>query len=115
MKNLLPKSSENFSENLSENTKKINRLNNKINELNLILSNYKKKIFQLEEELNISISADDLQEIKIENTIIKNELNELKQKNNKILEMNNKLNSLVEEKDTIIKKLNYLKDQQHHG
>ena len=29
--------------------------------------------------------------------------------------MNNELKSLLEEKDTIIKKLNYLKDQQHHG
>ena len=51
----------NSSENLSENTKKINIFNNKINELNLTLSSYKKKISQLEEELNISISADDLQ------------------------------------------------------
>ena len=103
------------SENSTENLKKIDLLNNEIYELNLILTNYKKQISQLENELENSTPVNDLQEIKVENSILKNELNKLKQKNIEILEMYNELNSKIETKDAIIKELNYLKDQQHHG
>jgi len=103
------------SENSTENLKKIDLLNNEIYELNLILKNYKKQISQLENELENSTPVNDLQEIKVENSILKNELNKLKQKNIEILEMYNELNSKIELKDAIIKELNYLKDQQHHG
>ena len=103
------------SENSTENLKKIDLLNNEIYELNLILTNYKKQISQLENELENSTPVNDLQEINVENSILKNELNKLKQKNIEILEMYNELNSNIETKDAIIKELNYLKDQQHHG
>ena len=105
----------NSSENSEVNSKKINELNKIINEFKSKISNYEDKIYQLENELINSVSTDDLQNLSIENSILKNEVKELKKKNTESLEALDQLNTLIEEKDIIINQLNYLKDQQHHG
>ena len=105
----------NSSENSEVNSKKINELNKIINEFKSIISNYEDKIYQLENKLKNSVSTDDLQNLSIENSILKNEVKELKKKNIESLEVLDQLNILIEEKDVIIDELNYLKDQQHHG
>ena len=66
-------------------------------------------------EIKNSISADDFQDINIENTILKNEIKQLKKNNIDINEKLDLLNKLLEEKEKEIEKLIYLKDQQHHG
>ena len=105
----------NTSELSSVNLNEIENLNKKIDNLNKEVKKYKIDIDKLNTEIQNSISSDQFQEIKIENSILKNEIKLLKMKdieNNKKL---NQLDELLKEKEVEIEKLIYLKDQQHHG
>ena len=106
----------NSSDVLPQNLEQIKILNDQIDNLNTILFESEKKILSLEDKLNKSTNADeDLQQLKIENSILKNEIKQIKEKNSKSLETIDKFKLLIEEKDTLIENLNYLKDLQHHG
>jgi len=105
----------NSSQNSLDNINKIKILENKINNLNDQINKYKKDIDDLKIDIKNSISADDFQDINIENTILKNEIKQLKKNNIDINEKLDLLNKLLEEKEKEIEKLIYLKDQQHHG
>tara|TARA_B100001057_G_scaffold328291_1_gene328619 strand:- start:1462 stop:2136 length:675 start_codon:yes stop_codon:yes gene_type:complete len=106
----------NSSDVLPQNLEQIKILNDQIDNLNTILFESEKKILSLEDKLNKSTNADeDLQQLKIENSILKNEIKQIKEKNSKSLETIDRFKLLIEEKDTLIENLNYLKDLQHHG
>ena len=104
----------NLSINSSENTNEINILQNKIEDLNKLVINYKKQINNLENQINNSISSDDFDDLNIENSILKTELKILKDKNSEANRILNNLKLLIDEKQKEIDKLLYLKDGQHH-
>ena len=86
------------------------------------LSKYKNLILKLETELANITSADNIEEVNIENSILKSEINQIKEKNLNFEKELNKLKSTIENKDLEIEKkdkeleeLIYLKDLQHHG
>ena len=99
----------------SQKINEIENLNKKINNLNNEINKYKNEIDDLKTDIQNSISSDDFQDINIENSILKNELKQLKKNNIYTNEKLNLLNKLLEEKEKEIEKLIYLKDQQHHG
>ena len=105
----------NSSNDSSQNLEEIKILNDQINNLKIILSNSEEKIIVLENTINNSVNAEDLQKINIENSILKNEIKQIKEKSLQSQESINKLHLLIEEKDNLIEDLNYLKDKQHHG
>ena len=105
----------NSSNDSAQNLEEIKILNDQINNLKIFLSNSEDKIILLENKINSSVNSEDLQKINIENSILKNEIKQIKEKNLKSQETINKLKLLIEEKDNLIEDLNYLKDLQHHG
>ena len=105
----------NSSNDSAQNLEEIKILNDQINNLKIFLSNSEEKIILLENKINNSVNSEDLQKINIENSILKNEIKQIKEKNLKSQETINKLKLLIEEKDNLIEDLNYLKDLQHHG
>ena len=105
----------NLSENSSENLNEMKKLKGKIKELNNLIQNYKEQIAKLKKEINNSISAEDFQKINIENSILKNEVILIKEKNLEAEIILEKLQSLIEEKQKEIDKLLYLRDLGHHG
>ena len=104
-----------LSENSSESLNEIKKLNDKIKELNILIQNYKEQITNLKQEVNDAISAEDYQNINIENSILKNEIKLIKDKNFETESILKELQNTVEEKQKEIDKLLYLKDLGHHG
>ena len=104
-----------LSENSSENLNEIKKLNDKIKELNVLIQNYKEQITKLKQEVNDAIPAEDYQNINIENSILKNEIKLIKDKNFETESILKELQNTVEEKQKEIDKLLYLKDLSHHG
>jgi len=105
----------NSSNDSTQNLEEIKILNDQINNLKIILSNSEEKIILLENKINNSINAKDFQKINIENSILKNEIKQIQDKNLDSQRSINKLQLLIEEKNNLIEDLNYLKDLQHHG
>ena len=105
----------NLSENSTENLSQIKKLEDKVIKLNNVIKTYKEQIANLKQEINDSISPEDLQKINIENSILKNEVMLIKEKNKKSENLLKKLQNLIEEKQKEIDKLLYLKDIGHHG
>ena len=104
-----------LSENSSENLNEIKKLNDKIKELNVSIQDYKEQITNLKQEFKDAISAEDYQNMNIENSILKNEIKLIKDKNLETESILNELQNTVEEKQKEIDKLLYLKDLSHHG
>ena len=104
-----------LSENSSENLNEIKKLNDKIKELNVSIQDYKEQITNLKQEVNDAISAEDYQNMNIENSILKNEIKLIKDKNFETESILKELQNTVEEKQKEIDKLLYLKDLSHHG
>ena len=104
-----------LSENSSENLNEIKKLNDKIKELNVSIQDYKEQITNLKQEVNDAISAEDYQNMSIENSILKNEIKLIKDKNFETESILKELQNTVEEKQKEIDKLLYLKDLSHHG
>ena len=104
-----------LSENSSENLNEIKKLNDKIKELNVSIQDYKEQITNLKQEVNDAISAEDYQNMNIENSILKNEIKLIKDKNFETESILKELQNTVEEKQKEIDKLLYLKDLGHHG
>ena len=104
-----------LSENSSENLNEIKKLNDKIKELNVSIQDYKEQITNLKQEFKDAISAEDYQNMNIENSILKNEIKLIKDKNLETESILNELQNTVEEKQKEIDKLLYLKDLGHHG
>ena len=105
----------NSSQNSQENINQISNLKKNINDLNNLIKGYKKEIKTLEQEIKNSISSEDLQDVIIENSILKTELNLIKKKYLEAEVILDELKSLINEKQKTIDQLIYLKDQQHHG
>tara|TARA_B100000989_G_scaffold241737_1_gene188620 strand:+ start:11 stop:682 length:672 start_codon:yes stop_codon:yes gene_type:complete len=105
----------NSSNDSTQNLEEIKILNDQINNLKIILSNSEEKIILLENKINNSINAKDFQKINIENSILKNEIKQIQDKNLDSQRSINKLQLLIEEKNNLIEDLKYLKDLQHHG
>lgn len=104
-----------LSENSSESLNEIKKLNDKIKELNVSIQDYKEQITNLKQEVNDAISAEDYQNMNIENSILKNEIKLIKDKNFETESILKELQNTVEEKQKEIDKLLYLKDLSHHG
>ena len=102
-------------ENSSENINEISKLKNEIDKLNNIINEYKKQIANLKKEINASISEDDLQQLNIENSILKSEIKLIKEKNTEAENTLKELRFLIDEKQKEIDKLLYIKDTGHHG
>ena len=66
-------------------------------------------------EISSSSSPEDIQEVNIENSILKSELRQIEQKNRSFENELNKLKKIIKNKDKEIEDLIYLKDSQHHG
>ena len=105
----------NLSQNSSENLTEIKNLKDKIKELNNLIGKHKQQITKLNQDINNSISAEDLEKINIENSILKNEIILIKEKNLKADILLEELKLLLEKKQKEIDKLLYLKDVGHHG
>ena len=105
----------NLSQNSSENLTEIKNLKDKIKELNNLIDKQKEQITKLNQDINNSISAEDLEKINIENSILKNEIILIKEKNLKADILLEELKLLLEKKQKEIDKLLYLKDVGHHG
>ena len=105
----------NLSQNSSENLTEIKNLKDKIKELNNLIDKQKEQIIKLNQDINNSISAEDLEKINIENSILKNEIILIKEKNLKADILLEELKLLLEKKQKEIDKLLYLKDVGHHG
>ena len=106
----------NLSESSSDNSNEIKNLKAKVNELNIIIKNYKEQTNKLKNEINNnSVSEEDLQKLNIENSILKNEIKLIKQKNIEAESILEELQSLIKVKQEEIDKLQYLKDLGHHG
>ena len=105
----------NLSQNSSENLTEIKNLKDKIKELNNLIDKHKQQITKLNQDINNSISAEDLEKINIENSILKNEIILIKEKNLKSNILLEELKLLLEKKQKEIDKLLYLKDVGHHG
>ncbi len=105
----------NLSQNSSENLTEIKNLKDKIKELNNLIDKHKQQITKLNQDINNSISAEDLEKINIENSILKNEIILIKEKNLKADILLEELKLLLEKKQKEIDKLLYLKDVGHHG
>ncbi len=105
----------NLSENSSENLNETKKLRDKIKELNILIQNYKDQTTKLTNEVNNSISPEELQNINIENSILKNEIKLIKEKNLESESLLEELQNLIDEKQKEIDKLLYLKDLGHHG
>ena len=105
----------NLSQNSSENLTEIKNLKDKIKELNNLIDKHKEQITKLNQDINNSISAEDLEKINIENSILKNEIILIKEKNLKADILLEELKLLLEKKQKEIDKLLYLKDVGHHG
>ena len=56
-----------------------------------------------------------MEEVNIENSILKSELRQIKQKNRSFENELNELKKIIKNKDKEIEDLIYLKDSQHHG
>ena len=104
-----------LSQNSSENLTEIKNLKDKIKELNNLIDKHKQQITKLNQDINNSISAEDLEKINIENSILKNEIILIKEKNLKADILLEELKLLLEKKQKEIDKLLYLKDVGHHG
>ncbi len=102
-------------ENSSENINEISKLKNEIDKLNNIINEYNKQIANLKKEINDSISEDDLQQLNIENSILKSEIKLIKEKNTQSENTLKELRFLIDEKQKEIDKLLYIKDTGHHG
>ena len=105
----------NLSENSSENLTEIKNLKDKIRELNNLIDKHEEQIKKLNKDINNSISAEDFEKINIENSILKNEIILIKEKNLKADILLEELKLLLEKKQKEIDKLLYLKDVGHHG
>ena len=105
----------NLSQNSSENLTEIKNLKDKIKELNNLIDKHKEQITKLNQDINNSISAEDLEKINIENSILKNEIILIKEKNLKAEILLEELKLLLVQKQKEIDKLLYLKDVGHHG
>ncbi len=105
----------NLSENSSENSTEIKNLKDKIRNLNNLIDKHKEQITKLNQDINNSISAEDLEKINIENSILKNEIILIKEKNLKAEILLEELKLLLVQKQKEIDKLLYLKDVGHHG
>ena len=105
----------NLSENSSENSTEIKNLKDKIRDLNNLIDKHKEQITKLNQDINNSISAEDLEKINIENSILKNEIILIKEKSLKADIALKELKLLLEQKQKEIDKLLYLKDVGHHG
>ena len=105
----------NLSENSSENSTEIKNLKDKIRDLNNLIDKHKEQITKLNQDINNSISAEDLEKINIENSILKNEIILIKEKNLKADILLEELKLLLAQKQKEIDKLLYLKDVGHHG
>ncbi len=103
------------SKNSTQNKNEINILENKIKDLNVLLQNYKIEINKIKQELDNSISPDDFDKINIENSILKNEIKLIQEKNIKSESILDELENLIDEKQKQIDELLYLKDLKHHG
>ena len=101
--------------NSSQSLNEVNKLNDKIKELNVSIQDYKEQITKLKQEVNDAISAEDYQNMNIENSILKNEIKLIKDKNFETESILKELQNIVEEKQKEIDKLLYLKDLSHHG
>ena len=105
----------NLLENSSENINEISKLKNEIDKLNNIINEYNKQIANLKKEINDSISEDDLQQLNIENSILKSEIMLIKEKNIESENTLKELRFLIDQKQKEIDKLLYIKDTGHHG
>ena len=105
----------NISSNTSENINEIKKLKNQINDLNKIIKEYEIEINKLKKEVENSISEEALKDFNIENSILKNEIKIIKEKNLEFEKISEDLKSLIKEKQKQIDELLYLKDQVHHG
>ena len=79
------------------------------------MSKYEDLVQKLERELASSASTEDMEEVNIENSILKSELRQIEQKNRSIENELNELKKIIKNKDKEIEDLIYLKDTQHHG
>ena len=61
------------------------------------------------------MSTKDIEELNIENSILKSELRQIEQKNRSFENELNELKKIIKNKDKEIEDLIYLKDSQHHG
>ena len=105
----------NLSENSTEKLKQIKKLEDTVKELNNLVKNYEQQIAKFKQETNNSISSEDFQKINIENSILKNEIILMNEKNLRSENLLQELQDLIEEKQKEIDKLIYLKDLGHHG
>ena len=104
-----------LSQNSSENLNEIKKLKNDIKQLNFLIKNYKEENSKLKKEISNSVSSEELQNINIENSILKTEIKLIKKKNFEAESFLKELQNLIEEKQKVIDKLLYLKDLGHHG
>ena len=98
-----------------ESIDEVKKLKNNILELNKIIKNYKDETNILKQKVNDSVSLEDLENISIENSILKNEIKIIKQKKLATDKILDELKLLIEEKQNKIDELLYLKDIGHHG
>ena len=105
----------NLYENSSENFNEISKLKDDIDKLNYLINEYKEQITNLKKEINNSVSNEDLQQINIENSILKSQIKLIKEKNIKAENSLKELRFLIDEKQKEIDKLLYIKDTGHHG
>ena len=105
----------NLSENSSEKLTEIKNQKDKIKELNNLIEKHKDQIIKLKQDINNSISSEDFQKINTENSILKNEIILIKEKNLKAEILLEELKLLLVQKQKEIDKLLYLKDVGHHG